>query len=282
MAISIHHKATIEAGLCNWNHTQFCVMESTGNVVIVGKEKEDDQPALHFNKYKNGWQKIRTIPFPCRHSEWFFILPVMIENKECLLVSCWNCRIIWFCDIESGMFKKALREGFSPGLFCKAEGEYVFIQQCVRGSEDILKVKCSPTGLTVDKGKTVHCNMDTIHSMCYLPGVNCIAFSWWQDHVVKAKHCETSEEVWEVNGEVEGVTWDPHGLLYYPQHQSLLVCDTSDNSRLVVLNPSDGSVLQVIPLSVLNFPHDLYLHEGNIIVNNNIATGMQIGVLGID
>ena len=113
-----------------------------------------------------------------------------------------------------------------------------------------MKVKCSPTELIFDKSKTIQSRMQSLSDICYLPNINCIALSNWRDHVVKAIHCETGEEVWEVKGEVEGVAWRPHGFLYSPEHQSLLVCDTSDNGRLVVLNPRDGSVRQIIPLQI--------------------------------
>ena len=167
------------------------MLESTGDIVFVGKVKEDDEPALHVYKYKNGWQKIRTIPFPCSHQEWFYILTVMIENSERLLVSCCDCEVVWFCDIDSGTFNEALRkEEFKPGPMCKAEGYFIYCINNVKGSNDILKVKCSLTGLTVDKGKTIHRKMEKLHSMCYLPDVKCIAISSWPDHLVKAIHCE--------------------------------------------------------------------------------------------
>ena len=91
----------------------------------------------------------------------------------------------------------------------------------------------------------------------------------------------TSKKVWEVKGEVEGVTWKPHGLFYSPQHQSLLVCDTSDNGRLVVINLRGGSVLQIIPLPNLGIPYSLSVHEGNIILQKNFNSGINIDVLTI-
>ena len=170
-------------------------MESTVDIIIYGKEKEDDQPALHIYKYKNQWQKKRTIPVPCRHDD-LKMLAVIIENNERLLVSCWDCKVVWLRDIDSWKFNEALREeGFYPKRMYKAEGDYVFIEDNVFGSKNILKVKCLPTGLTVDKSKIVHYKMDIINAMCYLPDVECIAFSSWLDHIVKAIHCETGQEV---------------------------------------------------------------------------------------
>ena len=166
-------------------------------------------------------------------------------------------------------------------MMCKAEGDYVYIVNNVKGlSKLILKAKCTPTKLIVDKIKTIHSGMGIILFVHYLTDVKCIAISSWSDHVVKAIHCETDEQVWEVKGEVAGVTWNPHGLCYSPEHQSLLVCDTSDEGRLVVLNPGDGSVLQVIPLQ-LELPWHLSLHEGNIIVHNILLRRTQINVFNI-
>ena len=86
--IKLHYKGTYKTGLCDWGYTRFCVMESTGNVVLLGKEKIDGPAALHIFNCKTGFQKIRTKPLPCRQHHAFSILPLMRDNSECLLVSC--------------------------------------------------------------------------------------------------------------------------------------------------------------------------------------------------
>ena len=259
------------------------MIESTGDIVFVGKEEEDAPLALHIYEYRTGWKKIKTIPIPCIHEGSKKILPIMIRNNERLLVSCGECKTIWFCDLYTGKFSEALKEEwFYLGMMCKAEGDYIYIMNDVAGlSTPILKAKCTPTELTVDKSKTIYSKIERVTSICYLPDVKCIAISNWQNHVVKAIHCETDEQVWQVRGEVAGVTWKPHGLFYSQEHQSLLVCDgidNSDNGRLVVLKLSDGSVLQVIPLPELGLPLYLSLCEGNLIVHNSNSKRTQINV----
>ena len=258
-------------------------MESTGDIVFVGKVERDEPTALHIYEYRKGWKKIKTMPIPCRHEDDKIILPIMIENNEHLLVSCWQCSTIWFCDLHTGNFTVALKEeGFYPVLMCKAERDYIYIVNIVKGpSKPILKAKCTPTELSLDKSKTIYFRMEKVTSICYLPFVKCVAISRWDDHVVKAIHCESDEQVWEVKGEVAGATWTPHGLLYSLEHQSLLVCDTSDHGRLVVLNPRDGSVLQVISLPGLKRPFFLSLYEGNTIVYNKTSNITQINVFSI-
>ena len=96
-----------------------------------------------------------------------------------------------------------------------------------------------------------------------------------QGHIFKAIHCETSEEIWQVKGEVVGATWKPHGLFYSPEHQTLFVCD---DGQLVVLDPRDGSLLQVILLPKLKRLISLYFLKGKIIVHNKKKNCREINV----
>ena len=256
-------------------------MKSTEDIVLLGKEEKYDDAALHIYKYRSGWEKMSPRTIPCRHDHEMKILPIMTENNERLLLSCWQCNTIWFYDIDTDKFSVALKEeGFYPWLLCKAEGDYIFVGNWVKGLKSNLKAKCTLTEIIVDKTKTINSMLNDFYSMCYLPNVKCVAISIWKDNVVKAIHCETDEQVWEVMGKVAGVTWNPHGLFYSPEHQSLLVCD-ADNEWLVVLNPSDGSVLQLILLQHLERPWHLSLYEGNLIVHNGFSNREQINVFNI-
>ena len=237
-------------------------MESNGDIVILGRKEDDHPPALHI--YKKGIRLKRAISLPCHYQHELKILPVMIENNERLLLSCWQCYTIWFCNIDSGKFNEALKEeGFFPWLMCKAEEGYILVANYAKGHKSILKAKCSASGINLDKTKSINSRLKNISFICYLPNLKSVTISGWIDHVVKVIHCETGEQVWEVKGQVEGVTWDPLGLLYLPKHQSLLVCDQSE--RLVAINSIDGSVLQVIP--ILKRPGLLSLHGGNIVLS---------------
>ena len=179
-------------------------MESTGDIVFVGKDEQYASIVLHIYEYRSVWKKIKTISIPCIDKGEKNILPIMIENNERMLVSCYQCHTIWFCDLFTGKFSEALKEkGFYPGMMCKAEGDYVYIMNNVKGlSKPILKAKCTPTELSLDKSKTIYFRIEKITSICYLPDVKWVAISCWRDHVVKAIHCATGEEVWQVKEEV--------------------------------------------------------------------------------
>ena len=278
-SIKLEYKTTYETGLCEWKRTQFCQMEATRYIIFFGKEEDDDPAALHIYSFKNGWNKVGTKPVPCSHEE-LYILPITIENSERLLVSCHECEVIWFCDIHSGAYSEALRnKWYFPGAMCKAEGDYIVIVNSIKDNKMIQKASCTPTKLYVDKMKGIHSWMDSINHICYLPDVKCVAVSSWLEHVVKAIHCETGEETWEVKGEVAGVKWEPHGFFYSQEYQSLLVCD---RYRLVILDPKNGSVLQVIPLPIPGLPVTLSVHDGRVILYHKFNCAEHICVFVIE
>ena len=252
-------------------------MKSTGEIVLFGKEQEDDPAAFHFYKNEKELQKVGTKSAPCRHNS-LFILPVVIKGNERLLVSCWQCRIIWFYNFDTGKFSIALKkEGFDPEQMCKAEGDYVYIVTHVKGPKPILKLKCTPTKLIVDK--FINCKMDNFSSMCYLSDVKCLAISNKSEQIVKAIHCETSEEIWKVKREITGVTWKPHGLFYCPENQSLIVCD---DGRLMILNPKDGNVQRVLPVPNFGRPISMSLHDGDLNMYSKKTNDTKIYVFTIN
>ena len=53
--------------------------------------------------------------------------------------------------------------------------------------------------------------------------------------------------MWELAGRVDGVECYTLGMSYSPHHNALLVAD-GINCRILVLNPQNGSVRQVMPL----------------------------------
>ena len=106
-----------------------------------------------------------------------------------------------------GNFSETLKkEGYYLRFMCKAEGDYLYIVTDVKGPNPILKVKSVPTKLIVRKIKNIQHKMDQFSFMYYLPDVKCLAISFRLEHVVKAIHFETSEEVWKVKGKVHGIT----------------------------------------------------------------------------
>ena len=75
--------------------------------------------------------------------------------------------------------------------------------------------------------------------------------------------------------------WEPHGLLYVPEQQLLLVCD---EGRIVVADPTDESFHQIISLpdSSTVLPISLHMYNGNIIVHTKTVTGEKVTIYAIE
>ena len=119
------------------------------------------------------------------------------------------------------------------------------------------------SGLIVLWGKTYY-------SMCYIPSpYKLLVFSLWRDSLIISVSAETGEKVWEVTGEVDGKMCEPHGLLFSPQHQVLLVAD-GKNCRVLVLHPRDGSHLQTIHFSgEMGVTVELCLHKNELVMHHH-------------
>ena len=81
-------------------------------------------------------------------------------------------------------------KGYYPGPMCKAEGDYVTLLIISNRPERFLKAMCTPTDLIVDKIKTIHCKMEYIMYMEYLPDTNCIV-----PQSLERKYCK-SHPLW--------------------------------------------------------------------------------------
>ena len=109
--------------------------------------------------------------------------------------------------------------------------------------------------------------MEKLYDMHYIPAPHkLIVFSLNTESLIRAVSMD-GEKMWEVKGEIEGKKCNPLGLLFSPDHQVLLVAD-GGYSRLIVLNPQDGSVLQTIQLDQLGFIYQLHIHQQQLIVHH--------------
>ena len=234
--------------------------------------------AIHCYNFKNGWKKMGRKSLACGHNQ-LFLLPMATENNEPLLVSCYSCGVIWFCDVNGWKLSVTLYEdGLYPGQMCKAEEGYIFIVNHLKGTKPILKVLCTSSELIADTTKIINSRIENINYFDFLPDVKSIVLSFGSDHVVKAIHCETGEDIWELKGEVAGLIWNPRGLLYSPEHSALLVYDTSDDGRLVVINLNDRSHLQTMLLPNLGKLMSMSVCESDIFLFN-LTKNANVSVL---
>ncbi len=86
--------------------------------------------------------------------------------------------------------------------------------------------------------------------------------------MLRAVSCDTEKKAWELEGDVQGEQCCPGGMVYSPAHQALLVADGC-NSRVLVVNPGDGSVRQVVQLGAeISATWERRLLNNQLVVNN--------------
>ncbi len=96
-----------------------------------------------------------------------------------------------------------------------------------------------------------------------------IAISQTSPGLVRAVSCDTDEKAWELSGKIQGLPCEPHGVVYSPNLHALLVAD-GNNTRVLVVNPDNGSIRQVVQLHAdVGMVSELCLHNQQLIVRHS-------------
>ena len=256
-----------DTGLPFWGYTRFTVM-SSGQVVIWGKTSEETPPAFHiFSLRSAGWKKLREVKRLCDHDDNVHILPITVNKKEQLAVSCPDCETIKLYNVDTLQVTNAFHDtNYYPGAMSHGEKGKLYVVHQVKSEKKVMELDCS--GKTFSgPNKIVQSGMEWYYGMYYIPSPHrLIVLTYWGDSIIRAVGAETGENVWEVNGEVDGVQCQPCGMQFSPQHQVLLVAD-GENCRVLVLHPGDGSHLQTIQLG--DVITELWLHQNKLVVGHN-------------
>ena len=259
---------TYDTKLQSWGRTKFAVMDKSGQIVFWAKSSPENAAAFHvFNSSSAGWKKVKKVEAFCEHEEGVYLQSLNVKSTEMLLVSCASCRKIRLYNMETGNVTTAFhKHAIYPGQMSPGDGDVLYVSHHVEGFPvlELNHPKQNP-----GSGKMIQSGMETYHSMHYIPAPHkLIVFSLNTESLIRAVSVVNGEVAWEVKGEIEGEICRPHGLLFSPDHQVLLVAD-GWNSRLIVLNPEDGSVLQTIQLDYqLGAIFNLCIHQQHLIVHH--------------
>ena len=256
--MQLQHIRTLETGLVSWGCTKFTVMPSTGDVILYGKTSNNDSPKLHvYNSSATSWEKERTISALCEHPDSTFILPITIKGQEFLAIACIYCKKIKLYNMKTGEITTAFHDpSYYLGRMCQGDTGHIYVVHYVKG-------------------------MERYHSICYIPTHRLIAVSNCDLGIVRAVSCDTEKVMWQLIGSVDGVECQPHGMMYSPQYDTLLVSG-GINYRVLVLNSHDGSVRQVVPLSDDMCVSELCLHEKQVVMQHNVHNKEKVSYFSIE
>ena len=265
--LSLQHISTHNTGLFAWGPTRFTRMPETGQVVIWGKTARDDSPGLHiYNGSSDSWEKDRIKVAFCENTNYInFLLPVTVQQQQLLAVSYFDCEKIRLYNMKTREITTAFHDPrYYPGCMCQGEADQIYVVHSVKGRFPILQLNCSQPQFTLEK--TIQSQMEKYYAFCYIPSHRLIVVS--DLNLVRAVSCDTEEKVWELKGEVQDTQCNPFGMVYSPDHQALLVAD-GRNSRVLVVNPGDGSVRQVVQLGAdVGCVSELCLHNQLLVVHH--------------
>ncbi len=271
--------ASHDTRLAVWDKTRSALLPS-GAVAVVGKTPQDEGLLHVFNRSSEGWEKRRTLAVPCPHSAEtaMHLLGAGWRGQERVNVVCRKCDLIRQVDLLSGKLSVVFKgeEGEAAdtrnylGVMCTGEEGEMYVVHSVRGSVSILQLDCSTTLFRVKK--TIQTGMERYHSICYIPIHRLIVITHpiHGNNYIRAVSCESGEVAWEVKGQLKGLLCHPHSMTFSPTLDSLFVGD-GINSRILVLDPWDGSLRQVLPLDQKMGSVQLGLHNDQLIVRHNTA-----------
>ena len=197
---------------------------------------------------------------PCPHP--LHLLSLEVEDSEVLATSCAKCDGIKLINLGKearvGQRRRAATRGTGQRVvqydikkvfkgkkfhhLCPGEKGALYAESDV---EQVVEIKITGKRFT-EVASISTPKRGWFWGMCYIPTpYHLIVLS--EANEIRAISCISKETLWKTWGEIDRKEINPRGLLFLPNHNALLAGDGS-NSRVLVLDPGNGSHRQTIPL----------------------------------
>ena len=161
--------STHDTGLPVWGKTKFTVM-SSGEVVVWGKTSDETPPAFHiFGPTFAGWKKLSQVKRLCDHYNNVRILPITVNNKEQLAISCFDCETIKLYNLDTLQVTTTFNNPkYYPSLMSHGENGKLYVMHNVKGDKPVMELDCSEETFS-GPGKIVQSGLENYYSMHYIP-----------------------------------------------------------------------------------------------------------------
>ena len=254
-------------------------MPQSGDVIVSGREEDKDHPwsLLVFSLIEGKLWETRRRSSSCGHKGAAFTSPLIIDERELLVVSCVECDDLKLVDIQTGKWSTAFL-GCKPSALCSGGSDTIFVQS--REDQSILQLDCTnPTF----KGpiRTLQTDIYSL-AMCYIPQpINNLVISPLHTSKVIALSVERDDIIWEIQLEkgriyhdrIESV-FDRTGLLFHPEHRVLFVTNAF-SERVSIVGPGNGVLIQDTDLPEIGFIDALGMHKNQLVMLYN-KDGLKI------
>ncbi len=232
----------------------FTVLPSSGDLVVLGQAAPDEAYALHIYRLSGGHlQRRRLVISPCQHPP-NAILGLIVQTQELIVVACEDCKDIKLIHPQTGKATIAYENRHNPpDYLCQGEPGRLWVYS---GNDHQLIELNYEKKIFTETGKRFTAVV-RVRWLQYLHGFREALLHAGEHYGVYAQSTQDGSMLWRLEGQVDGRKIDPYRLLLTPDHQAVLCADPSNN-RILVLNPADGSVLQIIQLpDEVGYPYDL-------------------------
>ena len=224
-----------------------CVL-STGQKVICGREAAGAEWKLHFCN-KNDAVTSHEGRRICEHGKNDFspykFLPIIIFNKEYVVVSCYGCDkiLINVDDLNNEPLVAYQGNGREIGPTCLQEAGTLCVVGQFNGAVSFLN--CTRTEFTL-KRTLPEINNLWADDICYIRDHDMMVLSSWYHNRVCAVR-NSGNFVWNKVRSTAGNTWKPSALAFLPNNDVLLVGDSSE-AKICIVSPKTGNPLQTVDL----------------------------------
>ena len=250
-------------------------MASYGKIILRGRGTDGGFWYL-YSKY--GPQTgIRVEMSLCQHGSTLqnpiSLLHVAVNDHEVLAIACYECKNIKLVDLRrKSLFSflwarktKVVYEGVVYRM-CQGESNRIFVKT---DCDNVLELDTSDQGKSNDwkvfsQVTKIKIGFDIVLGMCYASTPKrLLIFS--SPMRIWAVSCKTNNIMWQVEGKIFGKKICPHGLLFLQECNLVLVSD-ANNSRILVLDPKDGTCLRALGLTGMGYIAHLCLLGNQVVI----------------
>ena len=272
--VELTYCSTQDMNLSEWS--DFTVLGRNGRVVVSGRKHEKPWSLFLLTPQEDRMIREQVRP-QCPHP--LHLLSLDIQGSEVFATSCSKCDGIKLINLGkeagAGQRRRAATSATQRVVQCDTEKVFKgkkFHHLCL-GEEDalyaesnvdqVVQIKMAGKRFTKVSSTSVP-KRGWFWGMCYVPApYHLIVLSGANE--IRAISCVSKKTLWKTSGEIDRKKINPRGLLFLPNHNALLAGDGA-NSRILVLDPGNGSHRQTIPLPDMEKVCSLRLIENQIVL----------------
>ena len=199
------------------------------------------------------------------------LLPMEVKGQEFLAVACYECRNIKIVErkgLLNFIWPRQARVVYKGVVhkMCPGEPNKIFVKT---DGDTVLELDTS--GQVTDdrwegfsKVRKIKIGFDIVLGMCYLTSPESLLVLSSPVRIW-AVSCDTNKIKWQIEGVMFGKKICPHSLLLLSESNLVLVAD-GNSSRILVLDPKDGSCLRALGLAGMGYMAQLSFHGNHIVI----------------